>query len=255
MTAALTASHRAAQERLARRASLELLHAWPTWEVGDRASWARFSRTAFRIIEEHASKSSALGASYYRALRQQETGFTGYTPPLAPGPEPKQVDIALTATAVVSTVKALRAGAPLEQARRAGFVRATKVVERLVMDAGRVTVLEASHADAAADGWRRVTRGTCSFCAARAGEPGGSAFGSHDNCSCTAEPEFDAGRKKTEFFDRMFKRADFKRVEKLHGRRATEIAEDMFDNALDRGESPGLERIARETALYLEAQG
>jgi hypothetical protein len=69
--------------------------------------------------------------------------------------------------------------------------------EQYALDAGRRTVVEATRADPAAVGWRRVTGGSpCEFCEMLAGRGGvyreeTASFASHKHCACTAAPEWD----------------------------------------------------------------
>ncbi|QFQ29718.2 hypothetical protein EEW87_004290 [Janibacter melonis] len=69
-------------------------------------------------------------------------------------------------------------------------------LQRSIADQHRLTVVESSVADPAASGWRRATRaGACGFCRMLAGRGGvysesSVEFKSHDNCHCTAKPEF-----------------------------------------------------------------
>lgn len=73
-------------------------------------------------------------------------------------------------------------------------------MQRTVADAHRLTVVESSLRDPAAEGWRRIGQGdNCGFCnmlIARGAvyREASVTFKSHDHCNCIAGPAFDSGR-------------------------------------------------------------
>lgn len=73
-------------------------------------------------------------------------------------------------------------------------------MQRTIADAHRMTVVESSLRDPAAEGWRRIGQGdNCGFCnmlIARGAvyREASVTFKSHDHCNCIAGPAFDSGR-------------------------------------------------------------
>ena len=73
--------------------------------------------------------------------------------------------------------------------------------QRRIANAARETVMTSSVQDPKARGWRRVVRpGACGFCRMLAARgyayktKDSSTFGSHDHCSCSAEPGWSGGK-------------------------------------------------------------
>jgi hypothetical protein len=73
-------------------------------------------------------------------------------------------------------------------------------MQRTIADAHRLTVVESSLRDPAAEGWRRIGQGdNCGFCNMLIGrgavyKEATVTFKSHDHCNCIAGPAFDPGR-------------------------------------------------------------
>lgn len=84
--------------------------------------------------------------------------------------------------------------------------------QRRVLAWSRETVMGASMADPAAEGWQRVGVGSCPFCAMLIGRgavytESSATFASHDHCHCSAAPAF-TGRPRPVRLDAQGKRLD-----------------------------------------------
>lgn len=137
------------------------------------------------VVGYYSEGSAALAADFYDESRAAAEVATAYR----------------AQTVVVDrTVKLRRAvawaSAPLfvEQFEEVTS-RLAEVIQLDVARPYRDTMLLNTHQDAAAVGWRRVTRGGCKFCRMLADR--GSVyrketadFAAHTNCHCTAEPVF-----------------------------------------------------------------
>lgn len=73
-------------------------------------------------------------------------------------------------------------------------------MQRTIADVHRLTVVESSLRDPAAEGWQRIGQGdNCGFCNMLIGrgavyKEATVTFKSHDHCNCIAGPAFDSGR-------------------------------------------------------------
>lgn len=82
----------------------------------------------------------------------------------------------------------------------AALVKIAGGLQRTIADAHRLTVVESSLRDPAAEGWRRIGQGqNCGFCNMLIGRgavyrESSVTFKSHDHCNCIAGPAFDTGR-------------------------------------------------------------
>lgn len=158
-----------------------------------------------RVVEEGRAASTQAALEYLARFRRVE-GARGRLPDVpAPAPvEPRLLEATVRATALASVLRLVKLdtaapdGLAPDVVRRhldAGLVRLAGATSRLALDAGRDTVVEGVRRDPAARGWVRVTGGrACEWCltAAATGPRHGPGFGSHDHCSCTAEPLFGA---------------------------------------------------------------
>lgn len=192
---ALTVTHRKAQLTLRAKVLKELHRIWPAlqWDDLDRTFplWANVAST---LIVRNRATSSALAASYYRALRFQQ-GITDPVEIVTPEALPtEQVRTVLRVTSIVSLKAAATRGLAREAAMANAFVSSSGSISRLVLDAGRETIRATSIADRRAEGWQRVASGrACDFCSMLDGkvhrEPTAD-FPAHDHCGCTAQPLF-----------------------------------------------------------------
>lgn len=195
-------------------------------------SWAAFEAGIASIIEEGAATSSALAADYYTDFRQAE-GINGRFIPRLVLPARNYVTTTLRSTTLATAIKVgaqtagggsapvalLRAAAPVAGAT---VLTATAgVATRMILNAGRHTILDGIDEDDQALGYARVAaRNPCSFCSMLCSR--GPVYKSeqtalrnsrgaryHWHCSCSAEPMYsrDAdwpsdGRAWREIWDR-----------------------------------------------------
>lgn len=132
--------------------------------------------------------SNSLAVSHYHAVRR-DSGVGGRSVvPHAPLAELDQVS-----TSVDWATKGLWSRTPdVESA----LTLVTGVTEKMVMDSGRDTVINAVRDDKYAKGWARVPEpGCCAFCALLSTrgavyKKNTAGFESHDHCRCHAEPVF-----------------------------------------------------------------
>ncbi|OHV42196.1 hypothetical protein BBK14_11280 [Parafrankia soli] len=194
----LTADYR--HQQLALRAStlLDLGTLWGLFDVSTPGSYDAFVTAATSLIRERHGDSSALAGAYLRTFRQAE-GIRGSIPAFraAERPVPGQIAIALRATGLAGTVRALRAGQTMRQALATGLVEASGATSRLVLDGGRRTVEAYVEADPLAKGWVRVgSASPCAFCAMLISRgpvyrsERSARFEAHDHCGCTAAPYY-----------------------------------------------------------------
>lgn len=153
------------------------------------------------IVDQYSAASAALGAEFYDAQRDA-AGVSGvFTAPVAdPAPEGKTEASLRWATKDVwerdpdEVTEAQRQ--PLDVRLEQAEKKAEQVVQKLVADAGRSTVLEAVRRDRQATAWARTAAlGACAFCKLLASR--GSVFAqdtvgfrAHNGCHCGAIPVF-----------------------------------------------------------------
>jgi hypothetical protein len=123
------------------------------------------------LVGQYAEVSAALAADFYDGQRADADVPGGFTAQLADPPPDEQVDASMrwatkdvwNRDADVATPAQLE---PLDVRMEAAFVKADGAVERLVLNAGRDTVLQAVRQDPQAIAWARgAALGCCSFCA------------------------------------------------------------------------------------------
>ncbi|WP_282790925.1 hypothetical protein [Streptomyces sp. CC224B] len=153
------------------------------------------------VVDQYAQASAAVGAEFYDAQRQA-AGVSGqFTVPVAGPPPDGKTEASLRwATKDVwerdpeQATEAQRQ--PLETRLEQAEKKSEQVVQKLVADTGRSTVLEAVRQDRRATGWARsAALGACAFCkllssrgAVFARETVG--FRAHDGCHCGVIPVF-----------------------------------------------------------------
>jgi hypothetical protein len=157
------------------------------------------------VVDQYARASSALGAEFYDAQRDA-AGVSGtFTVPVADPPPGAQTEASLRwATKDVwerdpdtATPAQLE---PLDTRLRQAEKKAEQVVQKLVADTGRSTVLDAVRSDRQATAWARsAALGACAFCKMIASRGAVFAqntvrFEAHDGCHCAVTPVF-AGQK------------------------------------------------------------
>jgi len=148
-----------------------------------------YSAAVAALVQRYGSASAGVAADYYSAARAA-AGVRGTQTVLLA--EPAGVD---QVEANVSwATRALWTAEPVPGPAQ---VLVKGAAERLVLDAGRDTVIGAVHADRHAAGWARVTKpGCCYFCAMLASRGAvyrsqrSAQFHAHDHDRCMAEPVF-----------------------------------------------------------------
>lgn len=191
--AAVAANARAAQ--LAVRANLmrDVVTLWPLLDKNRLdQSWPGWLRAMSLLIKNYRSQSSvAAGAGY----RLQRAAFTQSPAPqslvkLAPDPDPEWLRKALGYAGP---------GTLDRDTAKPGTALSTTLgtASRIVLDAGRTTVIDTVDADPVAVGWYRLTDGQpCAFCALLASRgiayksEKHAAFQAHNDCGCSAAPAF-----------------------------------------------------------------
>jgi hypothetical protein len=154
------------------------------------ATYPRWVGLTAALVGRDRAAATVLAAEYLASL----DGRMRIVPPPPLGVE--QFDTSMRVTSVVSVKRSMVAGKTVEQAMADAFVLSVGAATRMVMNAGRQTVMQSAVASPQCEGWQRVTSGGCSFCIMLAGR--GSVyseatadFQSHDHCMCSAEPVFD----------------------------------------------------------------
>lgn len=149
-----------------------------------------FIAALWRLIRRNGSVSAELAARFYLRQRAAAGARGVFRPPLVDPPPLEQV-----AASTRWAAQSLYWAAPdvdLFTAKLAG------AAEKLTLDVGRASIINASHADPEAKGWARIPEpGACYFCALLATRGAVYAedtagFKSHDHCRCHAEPVFTA---------------------------------------------------------------
>ena len=148
-----------------------------------------FTAATAALVQRYGSASAGVAADYYDAARAA-AGVKGTYTVIPADPAPfGQVEASVswatkdlwTAEPQVAPAKVLVKGA----------------AERLVLDAGRNTIVDAVRSDRQARGWARVTQpGCCYFCAMLASRGAAyksqqsASFQAHDHDRCVVEPVF-----------------------------------------------------------------
>ncbi|MFJ7998946.1 hypothetical protein ACIQ7D_17620 [Streptomyces sp. NPDC096310] len=157
------------------------------------------------VVDQYAQTSAALGAEFYDAQRDA-AGVTGlFTVPVADPPPEERTESSLRwATKDVwereSDVATPAQLEPLDVRLEQAEKKAELVVQKLVADTGRGTVLEAVRQDRRATAWARsAALGACAFCrmlSIRGAVYKGDTvdFRAHDGCHCMTIPVF-AGQR------------------------------------------------------------
>lgn len=215
-----TINHRRMQIALRAGILRQLVTLWPVFDTEDFGTYRAFVEAVLPLIQRYHQDSAQLAARYYTAFRLVEGVAGTATPRLAAEMPFRQIRIALSATGLSSTLKAVRAGRSLESAKRAGFVAVSGSVGRLALAGGRDTVTSSIRADRQALGWQRVTDvDPCYFCAMLAGRGAvyvsreTAGFKAHDDGACVPEPFYrgSATISRNKEFERLW-------AESTHGK-------------------------------------
>lgn len=193
----------AAQAGLAILVGLAIAKLWPSLDLLHlRQSLPAFKAAVTREVQQHAQASATMAARQYRQQRVASGAGVGFTPRPAPPPPLEQV-AAMVDYAVQPLWSAEVLAEPVTEAGSSAIAdakaRLAAASERLVLDAGRDTIVSNVQADRRAKGWARIPEpGACSFClmlstrGAVYRSEASASFESHDNCRCHVEPVFTA---------------------------------------------------------------
>jgi hypothetical protein len=190
----LTLVHRRQQLALRRSTVAQVEALWPAldWADLDR-SFPGFAAEVLALVSKNRRTSTGLAAGYLRAFRVA-SGLSGDVRIVMPQMPTEQFTTSLRVTSLVAAKKAATAGSPADVAMRNALTQTTGAMSRLVLNAGRDTVLGSIKADPKARGWERVLGGGgCDFCQMLAGRvypTDNAGFDAHDHCGCTAEPAY-----------------------------------------------------------------
>lgn len=169
----------------------------PTLDVHDfDQTLDPFTRALYALIYRYGQASATLSANYYRTARR-DAGVPGRITinPADPAPQ------AQVRNAVSWATQSLRQTEPDVQTFDDQI---HALASKMVMDAGRATIIDTVHRDQKAKGWARIPEpahsksGTCAFCALLATRglvyksERSADFRAHDGCQCHAEPVFTA---------------------------------------------------------------
>lgn len=155
-----------------------------------------FTRALYALIFKYGQASSSLATNYYKQARVA-SGVLGRITVIPADPAPP----AQVKQAVSWATNTLRVSEPDLDAFS---TQIQGLSSKMVMDAGRTTVIDAVHRDTKAKGWARIPEptasksGTCAFCALLATRglvyksEKSADFRAHDHCECHAEPVFNA---------------------------------------------------------------
>ena len=193
----LTQRHRA-QQLLVRRATVaQVSRLWPAldWSRLD-ATYPGFAVQVARLVQTNRQTSSGLAAAYLRAFRKSH-GVPGEVKAVFAEPlVVEQFQTSLHTTSVAAAKIATGNGADELAAMTTARTQTVGAMARLVLNAGRETLLGSLAADDQASGYQRVLGGGgCDFCQILAGRRGvysaeSADFEAHDHCGCTAEPVY-----------------------------------------------------------------
>lgn len=199
MVNALTQRHRAQQLLLRRATQRQVDKLWPALDFNDLdGTYPRLALLAAQVVERNRGTSSGLAASYVRAYRR-DLGLRGDIKVVVAAPlVVEQFNASLHATSVAHLKAATASGVPESTATSNALTATRGAMARLVLNAGRDTVLETGKADPRANGWSRVLGGGgCDFCQMLAGRGAvyfsedTAGFEPHDHCGCTPELSYD----------------------------------------------------------------
>lgn len=153
------------------------------------------------VVEQYAQASAVLGAEFYDAQRASAEAPGSFTVPLADAPPEGQTEASLRWATKdvwerdpeVATAAQLE---PLDVRLDQAEKKAELVVQKLVTDTGRGTVLGAVREDRQATAWARTAAlGACAFCKLLSSR--GAVFKqdtvdfrAHDGCHCGVTPVF-----------------------------------------------------------------
>jgi hypothetical protein len=212
--------HQQGQSALVGLVGAALAEAWVLWNVADPAP---FTAAVTAIVDRYGKASAVAALDHYHRQRLA-AGVPGRPPRLTVALTAPDGQIAAAVNWATETLRhppgksplatpSPRAPVPVESVQpvddlaSVALSKVTGATERLVLDQGRATIVQAVHADPAATGWARIPEpGACSFClmlatrgavyeehafdVVNAKFTGEGKFKSHNHCECHADPCF-----------------------------------------------------------------
>jgi hypothetical protein len=189
----ITAQQQAQQAALTALLVRALAGLWPLIGLGDlHGSLPRYKAAVAALVYKYGQSSAALAAGYYQAVRTA-AGVPGRFVPTPADPAGiRQVD-----AAVGWATRGLWVVQPPPGAVEGARSLTDGVAQKMVVDTGRNTLLDAIEADRRCRGWVREARpGACYFCALLSTRGAvykteqTAGFEPHDNCHCVPVPLF-----------------------------------------------------------------
>lgn len=195
----LTHRHRGQQLLLRQATATQVQKLWPMLDPTDLdASYQQFAGSLSVLIERNRQTSAGLTAQYLRTYRDM-SGIPGAAKIIVPqGMNVEQFTTSLRSTSVAAAKIATGNGDPLDVAMQKALTQTQGSMGRLVLGAGRETMMGTIQADSAATGFSRILGGGgCDFCRMLAGrgavyKEDTADFEAHDHCGCTGQPEYDS---------------------------------------------------------------
>lgn len=204
--ATLTRMHRAAQSRIADDMRGRILDTWPMLDPSslDKSIDRWIAATLPDVI---AGRKVAVdtASNYLKSFSYAESGkITTVIPSKVTAASAAAITTSLRVTGPI-TIKTLTAsGFSLDHSVATALEGVTGASVRHALDGGRDTVRESVANDPNTFGWKRIGGGTstCNFCLMLIGRgevywKDTANFASHDNCQCTAEPDYEGGPRPT----------------------------------------------------------
>lgn len=193
----LTELHRRQQLALRAATLRQVTALWPAldWNRLDDTYPALLASIG-PLVYRQRELSALLAANYLEVFRRDAGVGEPLTIVEPPPLEVARLAKSLAVTSVASAKAAATRGILGERAMSTALVRTLGSVGRMVLDAGRETIVETVRADPVARGWQRVTSAkACSWCRMLEGRGAvykeeTSRFASHDHCGCTSEPVY-----------------------------------------------------------------
>lgn len=201
-----------AQAGLAAALRIALALLWPTVDFSDlRAVLPAFKAAIALEVRQHAQASASLATGQYRDARTKAGVLGAFTPIPADPPTVEQIAASVdwavqplwnanVAASFGGQVVTLPSEAPAAgEAIADAKARVAASAERLMLSAGRNTIIDNARRDQKAKGWARIPEADpCWFCMMLATRglvyrsEQTASFHPHDNCRCHAEPVFTA---------------------------------------------------------------
>lgn len=199
----LKTEQQSAQSALAALILRDLQQAWPNLNAENmKGTLPQFTTLIYSLVNRYAPMSGSLAGRFYQAARRS-AGLPSGSVRIADTPGPQQVS-----SVVQWATKDLWADPTALQPAQ---TKVDGAVAKLVLDVGRLTVVDTARQDRKALAWARIPEdGACAFCAllstrgatyfdagtagrdANARFVGKGQFKYHDHCRCIAEPIFTA---------------------------------------------------------------